>query len=230
MLLAFNFFIQFTAWCLCYCIVTLSVSVYCLIKQREGSGSVDGVTIAAVVLSAVFGFFAFGMTATSGGYLLQNKTNIDMLRKDQVHQLAVRVPRGTRSTAEYVTITYPLSHPGGWPTPDVRVNVDSQTSSDSAESRDQQATRTFAVLRTEPGENPWDLGYYGNFKAVMGNTIWEWLLPIKHSPCCNHDSMDSDYKLGRVVEEMAKRVNLPRKRRKSEHSQVEMTETGQAIR
>jgi palmitoyltransferase len=201
-----------------------------LIKQRQEPGGVDGVTIAAVALSAMFGFFSFGMTLTSGGYLLQNKTTVDMLRKDHVVQLAVRVPRGTRSTSEYQTITYPLAHLSHWPAPDSQVSGYAPTSSDSTTaSRDQQATRTFAILRSEPGENPWDLGYFGNFKAVMGHTIWEWMLPIKHSPCCNHDSMDSDYKLGPVVEEMAKRVNLPRKRSKPEHA-VEMTETSGATR
>lgn len=194
-------------------------------KQRKEPGALDGVTVAAVALSALFGLFAFGMTGTSAGYVFSNQTNIDMLRKDQVHQLAVRVPRGTKSTSEYQTITYPLAQPTGWPTPEVQNNGDSQTSSDSTASRDQQATRTFAILRTEPGENPWDVGRYGNFKSVMGNTIWEWLLPIKHSPCCNHDSMDSDYKLGPAVERMAERVNLPRKRSKSQQG-MEMTETG----
>lgn len=200
-----------------------------MVHQKRESGGNDGVTIAAVVLASVFGFFSFGMTATSGGYVFQNKTNIDILRKDQVHQLAVRVPRGTKSTAEYLTITYPLAQHTGWPSPNAQINDSSQTSSESTATRDERATRTFAILKSEPGENPWDLGYYGNFKAVMGNTIWEWMLPIKHSPCCNHDSMDSDYKLGPVVEEMARRVNLPRKRRKSGHS-VEMTETGHLAR
>ncbi|KAL2209369.1 palmitoyltransferase PFA5 [Sarocladium strictum] len=222
---SFNFFFQFTLWCLCYCIVCLACSAYCLTKQRQEPGGLDGVTVGAIALSAFFGFFSFGMTGTSANFVFQNKTNIDLLRKDHVHQLAVRVPRGTRSTSEYQTITYPLTQPSGWPAANAQMNADGQTSSDSSTAtRDQQASRTFAILRTEPGENPWDLGYYGNFKVVMGNTLWEWILPIKHSPCCNHDSMDSDYKLGPLVEELATRVNLPRKRSKSDHT-VEMTQT-----
>lgn len=216
---------QFTFWCMCYCIVCLGLSVHCLLNQRNEPEGVDGVTIAAVALSALFGFFAFGMTFTSGGMLIRNKTNIDMLRKDNIVRLAVRVPRGTPSTPNYQTITYPLAPYFQSPVPDSQVHgYHPTTSSDSTTaSRDQQASRTFAILKSEPGENPWDLGYYGNFKDVMGNTIWEWMLPIRHSPCCDHDSMDSDYKLGPVVEKMAKRVDLPRKRSKSEHA-VEMME------
>jgi palmitoyltransferase len=202
----------------------LVLSVYCLVKKKEESGDLDGVTIAGVALSAMFGFFAFGMTATSGSYMLQNKTTVDMLRKDKVHQLAVRVPRGTPSTSAYRTITYPLSPYDGWPAPDTQIDGHDQAPLYSAPTnRDVQATRTFAILKTEPGENPWDLGPLENFKAVMGNTIWEWLLPIRHSPCCTHDSMDSDYQLGPVVARMARRVDLPRKRSKPER--VEMVET-----
>lgn len=74
--------------------------------------------------------------------------------------------------------------------------------------RDEQARRTFAILTTEPGENPWDLGYWRNFKSVMGNNIFEWLLPLRHSPCCNHDSMISDYEYGPLIEELMRRYEI----------------------
>jgi palmitoyltransferase len=74
--------------------------------------------------------------------------------------------------------------------------------------RDQQARRTFAILQAEPGENPWHLGYLQNFKSVMGDSIIEWLLPIRHSPCSRHDSMVSDYQFGPLVEELKRRYGL----------------------
>lgn len=59
------------------------------------------------------------------------------------------------------------------------------------------APRTFAVLQTPPGLNPWNLGTaYRNFKAVFGNKPHDWLLPLKHSPCCDHSSMISEFPLG----------------------------------
>ena len=57
--------------------------------------------------------------------------------------------------------------------------------------------RTFAILETLPGMNPWDLGTpYLNFKAVFGARFHDWLLPVKHSPCCDHSSLISQYPLG----------------------------------
>lgn len=78
-----------------------------------------------------------------------------------------------------------------------------------ASPRDEQAKRMFAILATEPGENPWDTGVWKNCKSVMGNSVLEWLLPIWHSPCCNHDSMESDYEFGPVVEKLKKRYGIP---------------------
>jgi palmitoyltransferase len=45
--------------------------------------------------------------------------------------------------------------------------------------------------------NPWDLGRaYLNFKAVFGERLHDWLLPLKHSPCCDHSSQISQFPLG----------------------------------
>ena len=64
------------------------------------------------------------------------------------------------------------------------------------------AIKTFAILHTKPGENPFDLGPYRNFKTVMGDHWYDWLLPIKHSPCCNHDRRDGHFAVGPVVQRM----------------------------
>lgn len=162
------------------------------------------------------------MAATSARFVFTNTTNIDLLRKDRVHQLAILVPQGTPSTPHYSTITYPLPHAIGSAGAEVQPDADAQRSSGTTlDSRDQQAARTFAILRTEPGENPWDLGYYRNFKSVMGQSIFEWLLPIKHSPCCDHDSPESDYAMGRLIVKLANRVDLPLGQRKPTSGGVE---------
>ena len=62
--------------------------------------------------------------------------------------------------------------------------------------------KTFAILHTKPGENPFDLGPYQNFKTVMGDHWYDWLLPIRHSPCYNHDRKDSQFPMGPVVQRM----------------------------
>ncbi|UKZ74238.1 hypothetical protein TrVFT333_001900 [Trichoderma virens FT-333] len=75
--------------------------------------------------------------------------------------------------------------------------------------RDQLAERKFAILRTKPRENPWNLGAKENWKSVMGDNFLEWMLPIRHSPCCNHENMESDYKFGPLIAKLRKRYGVP---------------------
>ena len=57
--------------------------------------------------------------------------------------------------------------------------------------------KTFAILETLPGMNPWDMGSaLENFKAVFGLYVHDWILPIKYSPCCDHSSQVSWYPMG----------------------------------
>ncbi|GAB7359674.1 hypothetical protein MBLNU230_g6853t1 [Neophaeotheca triangularis] len=56
--------------------------------------------------------------------------------------------------------------------------------------------RTFAILRTEPGMNPWDLGPYQNLVQIFGNRLHHWLLPVRFSPCTDHSSTVSHFPLG----------------------------------
>lgn len=197
---AFNFFIQFTFYCSLAIAVCIGTAGYCLaLQQREGR-SVDGRIVAMLALGGLFGFFTIGMTMTSLKYVFDNITNIDVLRKSQEFFLAVRVPLDSPPTQQYHTITYPLARPAG---------LTRGPNGQPLAPRDDLARRTFAVLRTDKGENPWDLGAWRNFKTVMGNNALEWLLPIRHSPCCNHDSPKGDYEFGPLIPELKKRYHLP---------------------
>lgn len=69
--------------------------------------------------------------------------------------------------------------------------------------------RKFAILETLPGMNPWDLGSrWRNFQAVFGSSLHEWLLPVKHSPCCDHTSLTSQFPLGPDFNELLVEVGL----------------------
>ncbi|ESU14361.1 palmitoyltransferase PFA5 [Fusarium graminearum PH-1] len=156
------------------------------------------------------------ISETSLRFVFQNITNVDLFRKNQTFRLAVRVPTGTRSTDQFTTITYPLSPPGDDSRAPGTAHSNGVDQSDGAGSiatnrmaaRDQRAKRTFAILQTQSGENPWHVGYRNNFKSVMGETIFEWFLPLRHSPCTRHDSMVSDYEFGPLVEELKRRYGL----------------------
>jgi palmitoyltransferase len=73
------------------------------------------------------------------------------------------------------------------------------------------------VLATQPGENPWDLGYWRNWCSVMGNKPWEWLLPTM-SPIAKHDHMDGEYEWGPLIERMKKNAGLLAPSRRSRSS------------
>lgn len=198
MILAFNWFIQFTFHGTLFLSVCLAVAGYSLRKQLSEGRSADGRIIGVLALAGMFCFFTIGMTLTSGKYVFENITNIDALRTGSVYHIAVRIPRDSPPSPNYMTITYPLPLP----------TAPGQTSVYAPASRDRHATNMFAILKTAPGENPFNLGPWRNFKSVMGNTPFEWFLPIKHSPCCDHDSMVSDYDFGPLVEELKKRYAM----------------------
>ena len=125
------------------------------------------------------------MSGSSLQFVLQNSTTIENLsRKTKVWQLAILMPNVSihNDTAPpYRTITYGQGN---------------------------NSTRTFAILHSRPGENPWDLGYSRNFKSVMGEHWYDWILPIKRSPCANHDRQDCEFETGPVVERMKREAGI----------------------
>lgn len=230
---AFNFFSQFTFYCALYCSLVLGVSGYTLSQQSGERSNADGWVVAGVVLSAFFLFFSGGMALTSLRYILTNMTNIDMFSRTRLSYLAVHIPLGTPPSSYYPTIIYPLEQPSLLPQPTPPASgaeeLTAATSATAATAsatpavhggatpgsvpegapRDVRAQRKFAILRVESRENPWDLGFRRNWTSVMGHTPLEWLLPIKHSPCCDHDSMESDYPAGKLLDELKGRYNFP---------------------
>lgn len=83
------------------------------------------------------------------------------------------------------------------------------------------APRTFAILETPPGLNPWDLGTpMRNFTAVFGPKLHHWLLPIRHSPCCDHSSAVSFYPLGPQFEQFLEDAGLIQARHYEKESTV----------
>ena len=216
---------QFVFYCTFYCAVCLSTAAYCLHLQIKDGLPLDGRPVAILALAGLFGLFTFGMVMTCVRFLVENITNVDMVKKRQVYTLAVRIPHNTAPSPKYRTITYPLPNE---PAPPMAYGLNGQAdgTGDPVSTRDHQATKTFAILSTEPGENPWDLGYWRNFKTVMGGNIVEWLLPIKHSPCCNHDDPRSMYELGPLITTLKRRYGIPDGKVKTEHG-IEMHDAGE---
>ncbi|KAI1420721.1 DHHC palmitoyltransferase-domain-containing protein [Xylaria sp. FL1777] len=228
---SFKFFVQFTTYTALFCAVVLGASAYALRRQVQQGASPDPFFLAVIVIAAFFGLFSFLMTATSARYLLQNMTNVDILSfRQKVYHLAVRVPRGTRSD-RYGVVVYPLRKLETGLSDKKEVvkrlkpkgnEIEEQADALPASSRDDLATRTFAILQTEPGENPWDLGPWRNWQSVMGTNPLDWALPIHHSPCANHESLESLYSMDHTLDKLRTRYGLPTGPPSDETTVVEM--------
>ncbi|KAI4088901.1 MAG: hypothetical protein LQ344_005731 [Seirophora lacunosa] len=139
------------------------------------------------------------MSGSSLQFVFLNTTTIENLsRKTKVWQLAVHMPAIPPGSAPpppppFRTVTFSAPVPNA---------------PDPASTGQPPELRTFAILHSRPGENPWDLGYYRNFKSVMGDRWYEWFLPIKHSPCARHDRPDSEFEMGPVVERMKREAGI----------------------
>ncbi|KAI5921774.1 palmitoyltransferase PFA5 [Camillea tinctor] len=215
---SFKFFVQFTTYTACYCAVVLGAAASTLHKRNNEGQPLDPYLIAAIALAAFFGLFTFLMTVTSIRYIFLNMTNVDILGSpSKVYQLAVYLPRGTPPSDGFSVVTYPLPKPDQTPRTRTSRTVTSEasgaslqgrTSSPRLTARDDLAMRSFAILKTGAGENPWDLGPWRNWQAVMGANPLDWLLPIRKSPCTNHESQRGFYPMGHVLTKVCTRYGL----------------------
>ncbi|KAL9631145.1 MAG: hypothetical protein Q9164_006045, partial [Protoblastenia rupestris] len=188
---SFKFFTQFVGWSTVYCVFNLILMAILNAEYNQKTGTINVHWIVTVALAALFGLFTAGMTGSSLQFALVNTTTIENLsRKTVVYQLAVHMPQPPQARPPFPTITYAIGQ-------------DSATSASSPDTM-----KTFAILHTRPGENPWDLGAYRNLKSVMGEHWYDWLLPIKHSPCSNHDRLDSQFEMGPVVDRLKREVGI----------------------
>ncbi|KAI0400078.1 DHHC palmitoyltransferase-domain-containing protein [Xylaria palmicola] len=214
---SFKFFVQFTMYTALYCAVVLGAAAYSLRRQVEQAPYPDPYLLAVIVIAAFFGLFSFLMTVTSMRYIFLNMTNVDILSSHhKVYHLAVRVPRGTRSD-RFGVRDYPLpkleTGSGEMRRDATGHHLNGQTAGEQTRhvlvtSRDDLATRTFAILETSPGDNPWDLGPWRNWQSVMGSNPFDWLLPIRHSPCAQHESNDGLYPMDCFLKELRSKYGL----------------------
>jgi palmitoyltransferase len=163
------------------------------------------------------------MSVTSLKFAFVNSTSIEELnRKHKVWQMAVAIPEhmlnGRHTAGSSVT-----SQPNGPMVGSYKYvtfggnarNSESSAPNSSIDGKkdvekvDQRLPeRTFALLRTPPGANPWSISPLENFKDVMGKNVIEWLLPLTYSPCSRHDRSDSQFTLGSVVDQLRKEAGI----------------------
>ncbi|KAJ5647431.1 Palmitoyltransferase pfa5 [Penicillium lividum] len=209
----FKFFIQFVGYTAIFCIFVLIVSAYFVAEVRRNlltffdqTGSVNPHWCVCLGLAAFFGFFTGVMTLSSLQMAMVNVTTIENLsRHSHVWILAIRVP-------EHLLDRLWVSE-SAWAPTFRMVSYPSQGATLPSPSPPQPTDSTaerhvFAILHTEPGENPFDLGYWNNLQQVMGYSLTDWLLPLKPSPCADHTSQESAFALGPVVTRLKQEAGL----------------------
>jgi palmitoyltransferase len=231
---SFKYFIQFLVYAALFCIVVLTtISVFIAERRRnEGPGFLDVHYFLILGISALFLLFSIGMAGSSIQLALINSTTVENLtRKSKVWFLAVLIPRTEDGKLlpppppgvngpRFQTITYPrpaeeeqflINQARGqnntFPLPTSTINSISTPTADP---------RTFAILSTKPGEDPFDIGPWANIREVMGYTVSEWILPIRQSPCADHGSMISAFKMnGELIRRLKEEAGLVERRKNS---------------
>jgi hypothetical protein len=158
--------------------------------------------------AAFFFLIASGIFVRFGVFVLDNRTTVeDLQRIHQRHCFAVRIdeselPRRTQTVGPdrpppFYFIRYPFPNIYGQHRPS------NATSNGTSTGSAQQPTgHYYAILMPKEGKNPWNLGNRRNLKAIMGNSVWDWFIPLQYSPCVNHDNGFCDFELGPDFYEM----------------------------
>ena len=166
--------------------------------------------------ASFFGIFTGGITVSSLQLALYNLSTIENLnRKSKVWILAIRVPHWDvqQKNATYPTITYPLPPPSSSSIPSfTHAHQDRGGGRGGGGGEGGGEQHVFAIVRTRPGENPFDLGgKLKNLQQVFGYTLDDWLLPLRRSPCANHNSKgcdQSEYAYGPVLARLKREIGL----------------------
>ena len=216
---SFKWFLQFTFYTALYTFFTLVVvSYYFAERRRMEAGFINVHWILLLAFAALFLLFGAGMFSSSFQLAWNNLTTVENLsRRTQVHYVAVYLSKPEETLCKNKlagrpalrTITYPrppaetvmvLEQHGADIPPLSQSNTVSPPSApglseaitDTAGSAE---FRTFAILETPGGMNLWNVGPFNNLRSVLGEHLVDWIVPLKHSPCMNHDSGVSMYKM-----------------------------------
>lgn len=210
-----KFFIQMVVYGFLFSAFLFGVFTWLCADHNSRVHTLNGNFIAMAALGGSFCVISLGMMMSSVQLALKNMTLVESL--GNVYFLAIHIPDpeqhgavtnldGTTDPRPYFqTITYPIPP---------RKSSASSRNTHSPGSPDPEAItsfstlRTFAIVPTKPGDNPWNIGRLNNLKSILGKRYIDWILPIHNSPCCSHDNPESDYPLGLDVERLKREYGL----------------------
>lgn len=200
----YKFFVQFNIFAALFtAFITIVMGVFIAENVRTGTGMVNVTWIIVIALSGLFLLFTGGLAGKSIQDLCMNLTTVDAIdyAKRTVF-MAVKLKRGQMPPALPASSS---SDGSGKDKRNIAVPWQGTIAYPFVTKGQPQSDRTretFAILCTPPGLNPWSLGPAGNWKSVMGEKWYDWFLPVKMSPCCDHSSLESMYQLGPAFREL----------------------------
>jgi palmitoyltransferase len=130
--------------------------------------------IVLIALGALFFLFTFGMFMTTFYQLAVNRTTVEEMSKHEVHNIALlgRSPAPSTTSSNQSNILCEVQR-----TP----------------------SRSYIVLQTQPGDNPWDVHWKVNIQSIMGNSVLDWFNPLKISPCLTRNDPEGEFAWGPAV-------------------------------
>jgi len=184
--------------------------------------------IVSTAIASLFTLFSVGMAGNTIYLAMHNLTTVETLdRGRRLYHLAIRVnskdlqtmaSRKSQQSSGFEqgpwvhTISYPLQPARSSQTHSPDAATDSVASDSAMPSipgpERPQEEKTFAILRTYPGDNPWDLGVLNNMKQILGNSYIDWLLPFQYPPIYRHERGDQEYPFGPVVDRLKQEVGI----------------------
>jgi palmitoyltransferase len=240
---SYKFFIQFLFYTACFCTHTLIFTAVFFAERARKTHFLDVHWILLLAFAALFWFFSVGMCMSSMQFAMLNVTTIeDFGRRQKVWYLCVYLPRPEETFTRLEAAGRPVPMYIDYPRPahenlmmlQNAIGEDGSTSAtpQAVNSQPSQQTRTFGIIELPAGSNPWDLGRLNNAREILGNSLVDWLLPLKYSPCASHNDPESMFKLGPAVDGAMRRAGLieepdakprrkNRKRRRSEAADEE---------
>jgi palmitoyltransferase len=183
-----KFFIQFLFYGFLWFVFMLIPMAYFLAERIRIVKDKPTTWIALVALTAIFLIFAGTMFFMTTWNLSINYTTIETLQRDGIHNITMLATRGHSLERRSSKASRPREGEGP--------NVLREVTRDGG--------REYVVFQTQPLDNPWDLGNMANLRSIMGDSILDWFIPLKMSPCTKHDDSRGEFPWSSLVLDMAR--------------------------
>lgn len=215
-----KFFIQFNSYTVLYCIHCLVIMATYLSEVPGPGPQPIGTWIPVLFFGVFFVLITLGTAETAILLICMNVTTIENLKqKTMVWQLAVRLSDEEAAIAERKGLRTFKPF-------DAANDANDDPFSGSSSNNGGKSNPSFAILKSKPGANPFDLGVMENWRQTMGHNVLDWFLPIKMSPCCSQrheagdpvfgadlDAMKADAGLITLTEKQQRKIGRLAKRK-----------------